>query len=81
MLALKPRESYDMALQARICGERFFTLESFITTGLIVESAQAGVGREMLALKPRESYNMALQVRICGKRFLTLETFITTGHQ
>jgi hypothetical protein len=44
MLALKPRESYDMALQARICGERFLTLEKFITTGLIVESAQAGMG-------------------------------------
>ncbi len=44
MLALKPRESYDMALQVKICGERFLTLETIITTGLIVESAPAGVG-------------------------------------
>jgi hypothetical protein len=44
MLALKPRESYDMALQVKICGERFLPLETLITTGLFVESAQAGMG-------------------------------------
>ncbi len=81
MFALKPRESYDMAWQVMICGKRYLTLETFINTGLVVESAQAGVGREMLALKPRESYDMAFQLRICSKRFLTWGTFITPGQQ
>ncbi len=38
------RKSYDMAVQVKIFGERFLTLKLFITKGLIVESAQAGVG-------------------------------------
>ncbi len=38
------RKSYELAVQVKICGERFLTLKTFITTGLIIESAQAGVG-------------------------------------
>ncbi len=56
-------------------------LVTFALTGLIVESAQARVGREVFALKPRESYDMALQVKICGEKIITLETFLTTALQ